>query len=262
MHPCEDLHERRLARAVLADESVDYPRAARSTRPRARGSRRSSSLRLERQHGAAFSWHSRSATSHLRAVRGEPVISLEPFAGLAPRLALRGLVHRLLERGADDLARVLQRAELTERDRLDEQVPDLCRLDGPACTGRPEAYAVHWQSDSLRARRRRCAPSRSATPVASRRRSSVCACFSARLSRTQRTIAPRHPRARGWPVPRAVLPMRRGMSSGAAKQRVVGVDQRAQLRRGLGQGDELLERALEALERPGAAALVQQPQTR
>src|SRR5580765_1121691 len=56
---------------------------------------------------------------------------LEPFAGLVPELAVCGLVHRLLERGADDVARVLQRAELTERECLDEQVAHLGRLDEP-----------------------------------------------------------------------------------------------------------------------------------
>ncbi len=50
------------------------------------------------------------------------------------------------------------------------------------------------------------------------------------------------------------------MSPGGAKRGSFGLDQRAQRRRVVGELDQLLERALEALQRPGAAALVQEPE--
>ena len=136
--PGEDLHERRLAGAVLAHERRAPRRAKRSIEhvlERLDGAERLRRV-LERQDRAA----ARASPLTPRLPARTAARRRSRRSGRAPRprppVVLR-LVDDGLERRADDLARVGDRAELAERDGLDEQVADDGRLDRAGEHGQP-----------------------------------------------------------------------------------------------------------------------------
>ena len=151
----------------------------------------------------------------------------------APRARRRSRRARSVvgdERAADDLARLVERRELAERDRLDEQVADQRRLlRARRAPGARRPRPSSAQSSSLRAP----PPTTCSSVELARRsprasRSTVSACFSARLSRMQRTIAASSC-GRGLARSRAQYSaMRAGMSPGSTNDGVVRIDQRAQ----------------------------------
>ena len=162
---------------------------------------------------------------------------VEALGRLEPRSGRRRLVDVRLERGAHDLARLLERAELPERDRLRRRrLPTAVASTGPASTGRPAASAVQRHSGRLSAPPPTMWISGGREPVTLGEQRTVWACFSARLSRMQRTISPGSPGS-GWPVSAQNARMRPGRSPGREEARVVGLDERRERRRSLGRGD-------------------------
>ena len=120
---------------------------------------------------------------------------------------------------------------------------------GPrAPAGRPRS-AVQRQSSSLRAPPPTTWISRGDRAGDRREHVDRLACFSARLSRMQRTIAPGSPGS-GWPVAAQNARIRAGMSPGSPNAGVVGVDERAQGGRVLRKRDELVERVALPASRP------------
>ena len=155
----------------------------------------------------------------------------------------------------------LRPTDLAECDRLDEQVAEKGRLFGPGEHGKPASRPPSTrQSSSFRAPPPTTWISAGVVAVARASTSTVCACLRARLSRMQRTTAPGR-RARAGPCARRSSRIARRHVAGIRERRGhSGSIERTQGRRRLGQRDELVERTLAARARPGAPALVQEPE--
>ena len=244
-------------RAVGAEQvrAVDERRRAVERPPAAAPSQRSSGAGMpcsDAQHLA----HARTSSVGER--------SREPAKRSRASLPARRL-RAARRRSARTSARTTSRASASERSR---RAPSPARAgcrasvasSGPASTGRPAASAVHRQSSSLRAPPpttwisggSRRSPRRAARPSAR---------ASARGSRGCSARSRRDRRGSGWPSRAQYAAIRAGMSPGAANAGVVRVDeglQRAARRRAsaTSSSNECSRPAL----RPGAAALVQEPE--
>ena len=140
------------------------------------------------------------------------------------------------------------------------RLPSSVASSGPASTGSPAAAAVQRQSSSLRAPPPTTWISAGAAPVTVASTSTVSCVLQRealedaaddRAGLVRLGLAGRARRTRA---------IRAGMSPGVANARVVRVDERPQRRRVLRERDELVEGVVAALERPGAPALVQEPE--
>ena len=190
----------------------------------------------------------------------EVVEALARLAPLARRLGLvAGRARRTRARArAPPRARRARRARSPGRRGCRSRSP----RSGPARTGSPAAFAVHWQRSSLRAPPPTMCISGGAAPVTSLEQARSRARARARGSRARSGRRLRARRARPGPYSAQKSRIRSRHVAGGGEARVVRIDERAQ-RRGLArQRDELVEADVVALERPGAPALVQEPEAR
>ena len=130
---------------------------------------------------------------------------------------------------------------------------------GPARTTRPAASAVQRQRSSFFAPPPTRWISSSSRPVSRASRSTLAACFRARLSKMQRTTDPSSAGC-GCPVRRAVFGDPRRHVAGLGEHWVVRVDEGTQRLRRPGQRDEVVDRVGPSGERPRTRAFLQQPE--
>jgi hypothetical protein len=236
-------------------------------------SARSAPSRFERYASAATASSPSARAGSQRSSGADPAQDAERLAHAVTSAAARsanrarasaqrpllGLVHARRERGADDLARLREGAELAERDRLHEQVPDQRRLLGACEHGQPrggrrppaERLVAGAAADDVELRRRRAGDRREqADDLGVLEREAL-----EDAARDRGDVAGLRLPRRGAEVDDALRHVARG-----GEGRVVGVDERAERLGALRRRDELVEGEVATGGGPAPAALVEEPE--
>ena len=177
---------------------------------------------------------------------------------LVPGSAVPGLIDRRRERGADNFAKLRERRELAEPDRLHEQVADLGRLDGtgqhrqPHGVGRSAAQEAVARAAADEVHLRRCRTRRGLQQLD---RLPVLQHEALEDAADDRAVVLRYL----LPGRRTEVPDAGRYVAGGEKHRIVGIDERTKRPRLLGQRHQLCELPLLPLRSPRATALVEQP---